>query len=413
MAEMVIAGSARAPEAAMARRPTEVLVHGMAPGLVEPDWAPLTEDEVREVLAHYPMGHQSVADSRAAGDGPVITWHSPRPMSSAGLARWGHESVFVKRHDVRARTADQLRTEHAFAAHLRAGGVPVPAILHTSAGGTVVRTGGVVYEVHQAAAGVDVYRDAMSWTPFISLGHARAAGTALARLHESAAGFDRPPRPLAVLTSSCEVLTAPDPIERVRRLLEQRPGLAGFFDRRDWEADFGQHLLPAVHRVAPLLQVLEPRWVHGDWHPSNLGWTSAGPFARVSAVFDLGLANRTFAAHDLAIALERSTVSWLELAETGHAEADLDAVDALLDGYDAHRRLEAAELAALAELLPVVHFEYAISEVEYFSDVVQSPDHADLAYDTYLIGHARWFERPAGAALVEHLRRRAASRTEG
>lgn len=395
----------------MARRPTEVLVHGMAPGLVEPDWNPLTEDEVRAVLAHYPMGHQSVADSRER-DGPVITWHSPRPMSSAGLARWGRESVFVKRHDVRARTADQLRTEHAFAAHLRTGGVPVPAVLQTAAGGTVVEIGDVVYEVHEPAAGLDVYRDAMSWTPFISLDHARAAGTALARLHESAAGFDRPPRPLAVLTSSCEVLTARDPMEHVRGLLEQRPGLARYFACRDWEADFGQHLLPAVHRVAPLLRELGPRWAHGDWHPSNLGWSSAGPLAQVSAVFDLGLANRTFAAHDLAIALERSTVSWLELAETGNAEADLDAVDALLDGYEAHRRLEAAELAALAEVLPVVHLEYAVSEVEYFSDVVQSPGHADLAYDKYLIGHARWFERPAGAALVEHLRQRAVSRTK-
>ncbi len=404
--------SARALLAAMARRPTEVLVHGMAPGLVEPDWNPLTEDEVRAVLAHYPMGHQSVADSRASRDGPVITWHSPRPMSSAGLARWGRESVFVKRHDVRARTADQLRTEHAFAAHLRTGGVPVPAVLQTAAGGTVVEIGDVVYEVHEPAAGLDVYRDAMSWTPFISLDHARAAGTALARLHESAAGFDRPPRPLAVLTSSCEVLTARDPMEHVRGLLEQRPGLARYFACREWEADFGQHLLPAVHRVAPLLRELGPRWAHGDWHPSNLGWSSAGPLAQVSAVFDLGLANRTFAAHDLAIALERSTVSWLELAETGNAEADLDAVDALLDGYEAHRRLEAAELAALAEVLPVVHLEYAVSEVEYFSDVVQSPGHADLAYDKYLIGHARWFERPAGAALVEHLRQRAVSRTK-
>jgi hypothetical protein len=34
-------------------------------------------------------------------------------------------------------------------------------------------------------------------------------------------------------------------------------------------------------------------------------------------VFDLGLSNRTFAVHDLAVALERSTVDWLDLAGTG------------------------------------------------------------------------------------------------
>jgi hypothetical protein len=49
--------------------------------------------------------------------------------------------------------------------------------------------------------------------------------------------------------------------------------------------------------------------------------------------------------------------------------------------------------------------EYALSEVEYFADVVGKPDLADLAYDGYLLGHARWFASPEGAALLEHLRR--------
>jgi Ser/Thr protein kinase RdoA (MazF antagonist) len=386
-------------------QPPEVLVHGMSPGLVAPDWAPLAPDEVQAVLARYPIDR--FGEGRRAGRRPVITWHSPRPMSSAGLVRCGNETLFVKRHDVRARTAAQLLAEHAFAAHLRAGGIPVPAVLHTLAGGTVVETGDVVYEVHEAAAGLDLYRDTMSWAPYTSLGHVRAAGTALARLHESAAGFDWPARPMGVLTTSSEVLTAPDPVERVRRLVQQRPGLAGYLAHRDWEKDFGRHLLPFVSRAAPLLRALGPRWAHGDWHPSNLGWTSPGPLARVASVFDFGLANRTSTAHDLATALERSTISWLELSGSGRAEADFDAVDALLAGYEAHRRLETAELAALAEVLPVVHLEYALSEVEYFAAVTGSPGNAGLAYDTYLIGHARWFEGPAGTALIEHLRQRA------
>ena len=33
---------------------------------------------------------------------------------------------------------------------------------------------------------------------------------------------------------------------------------------------------------------------------------------------------------------------------------------------------------------------------------------ADLAYDTYLIGHTRWFDSPEGSALLSHLRQRAA-----
>ena len=190
-------------------------------------------------------------------------------------------------------------------------------------------------------------------------------------------------------------------------LAARRPGLAGYLGERPWRDEFARYHLPAIGRLAPLLPGLGRLWGHGDWHPSNLTWTSASPGAGVAAVIDLGLANRTFAAHDLAVAIERSAVPWLDLAETGQAQPDIPAVDALLDGYQDVRRLGNAELAALPLLLPVVHTEYALSEVEYFASVVRSPGNADLAYHTYLIGHARWFGTPEGRALLSHLRERA------
>jgi hypothetical protein len=98
-------------------------------------------------------------------------------------------------------------------------------------------------------------------------------------------------------------------------------------------------------------------------------------------------------------------------AGPGRAEADLDAIDAFLDGYEAVRPLTGAEAAALPEVFPVVHVEYALSEVEYFADVVSSPANADLAYDGYLLGHAAWFATPDGAAVLDHLRRRAPTPT--
>jgi hypothetical protein len=68
-------------------------------------------------------------------------------------------------------------------------------------------------------------------------------------------------------------------------------------------------------------------------------------------------------------------------------------------------------MTALPVVFPVVHVEYALSEVEYFADVVNSPANADLAHDGYLIGHligqARWFDGPDGSQLLDHLRRRA------
>ena len=124
-------------------------------------------------------------------------------------------------------------------------------------------------------------------------------------------------------------------------------------------------------------------------------------------MIDLGLANRTFAAHDLAVAIERSAVSWLDLAESQHAHPDLPAVAALLDGYQSVRPLSQAELGALPSLLPVVHVEYALSEVEYFTSVVRSRENADLAYHTNFVGHTRWFGTPEGRVLLSYLRQRA------
>ncbi|MGH3126251.1 MAG: phosphotransferase, partial [Streptosporangiaceae bacterium] len=152
------------------------LVHGMGKELAEPDWSPLTSTEVRTVLARYPQ---------PAGD-EMITWRSPRPMSAAGLIHRGGADLFVKRHHVRVRTPGQLAVEHAFIGHLRARGIPAPAVLRAVDGATAIQHGDFVYEVHEVAGGLDLYRDAVSWTPYASLGHARAAGAALARLHGAA-----------------------------------------------------------------------------------------------------------------------------------------------------------------------------------------------------------------------------------
>jgi Ser/Thr protein kinase RdoA (MazF antagonist) len=369
----------------------------MGRDLVEPDWPPLTDEEAGAVLARY--GHP--------GGPATVRWRSPRPMSAAALVGCDGEEVFVKRHHTLVRTAAQLSTEHALADHLRALGVAVPAVLRLPDGGSTVASGDYVYEVHALAGGIDLYRDVLSWEPFTSEQHARAAGAALARFHLASATFGLPERPPAVLTNSCAVITAPDPLGELAALAARRPGLASYLGKRAWRGDFTGYHLPAIGRLAPLLPGLRRLWGHGDWHPSNLTWTSASPGAGVAAVIDLGLSNRTFAAHDLAVAIERSAVSWLDLAETRRAHPDLPAVDALLDGYEGVRRLTRAELTALPLLLPVVHIEYALSEVEYFASVVRSPGNADLAYDTYLVGHTRWFGTPEGRALLSHLQRRA------
>jgi Ser/Thr protein kinase RdoA (MazF antagonist) len=210
-----------------------------------------------------------------------------------------------------------------------------------------------------------------------------------------------------VLASSTAIVAAADPMAELDRIIAARPGLARAVAHRSLVEDFARYHLPIIEKAAPLLRALSSQWGHGDWHPSNLTWSSTSPNVTVEGVFDLGLSNRTFAVHDLAVALERSTVDWLDLAGTGLVVADLGAVDALLDGYEEVQPLDESELAALVAVLPVVHLEYALSEVEYFAEVVRSQVNADLAYDGYFIGHTKWFEQVAGLTLLEHLRRRA------
>jgi Ser/Thr protein kinase RdoA (MazF antagonist) len=365
--------------------------------LAEPDWPPLTDDELRGILGRRDPG--------GLGRGPVVTWRSPRPMSAAALVRYGDATVFVKRHHLSVRSPAQLAAEHAFVDHLRARAQPVPAVFRLAGGHgvqSVLQRGDFCYEAHEIADGVDLYRDAVSWSPYASLGHAHAAGATLARLHLAAADFARPARPLAVLMNSCQVITAPDPFEAANRLAATRPALASCLTARRWRQDFEEVLTPLIAPVAPLLAALPTQWGHGDWHPSNLTWTSAAPDAQVAGVFDFGLANRTYAVHDLALALERAVVSWLDLPETGTATADLAAAAFILDGYQTVRPLTRAEAAALPLLLPVVHVEYALSEADYFTSVAVSGANAGLAYE-YLIGHARWFGQPPGAALLGFL----------
>jgi Ser/Thr protein kinase RdoA (MazF antagonist) len=385
------------------------LVHGMGKELVAPDWPPLTDAEVGAVLAAYPAG----PDGPLAGR-PVLTWRSPRPMSAAGIVRCGPggRSVFVKRHHRAVRSTAQLTTEHALASYLRLRGVPVPAVLRAADGATVTARGDFRYEVHELADGVDLYREALSWTPFTSRGHAHAAGAALARLHDAAAGFPVPERPPAPLLGSCDVVAPPGlpklagPAGAVARIAAARPALAAYLGARPWRADLDRWLRAPVEQAAARLAGRPHQWGHGDWHPSNLTWTGSGPDAVVAGVLDLSLANRTLAVHDLATALERTVVAWLDLDETGHATADLDAAGALLDGYHSVRPLGEPDTAALAAVLPVVHVEYALAEIDYFAGVVSSPANADLAYDGYLLGHARWFAGPDGTALLDRIRHR-------
>lgn len=366
--------------------------HGLAGDQQAPDWPPLTDGEVASLLDGYPVSR-----------GPrAIVWQSPRPLSAAARVETADGEVFVKRHHMSVRDERTLTEEHRFAMHLRGHGIPVPLILRDAGGHSAVPRGEWVYEVHQSAAGDDVYRDAFSWSPAGGTAHARAAGAMLARLHRAAEGYEASQRRTHLLVARAEILSASDPMAALAGQLAERPALAAYLGERDWRDEIGTALAPWMSRAARSAADQPVLWTHGDWHVSNLCWSDASDTGQITDVLDFGLSARTFALFDLATAIERNAIAWLDIERGGIARIDLAL--GLLDGYRSVRSLDAADREALADILPVVHVDFALSEVEYFEGVTRRRDHADVAYRTFLLGHADWFGGTEGRSLLAALR---------
>ena len=367
------------------------LVHGMGTALEAPTWPVITPAEAEEMLAYFPE----------VGQLEQLSWHSPRPFSAATLARTDHCQFVLKRHHPRLRSPAALAEEHAFMAHLRAAGVSVPEVMMTHDHASAMALGGWTYELHRRAPGLDLYRDRPSWTPFLSHDHAFAAGVALARLHLAARGYAGATRAPHPLVASFTILPAADPLAAADAFIQARPALARFLAGKPWRrepdrlfASLGAGLADRLHDQAPL-------WTHNDWHPSNLLWSASG---EVSTIFDFGLATRTCALHDLATAIERTTVAWLDFSEGNPTPpVDVEAARRLLAGYQTILPLQADEIGTIVRLLPLVHLEFALSEVDYFAGILDDAAQAELAWQGYALDHAQWFLSPPGTTFLRQL----------
>jgi Ser/Thr protein kinase RdoA (MazF antagonist) len=372
--------------------------------LVEPDWPPLELAEARALLSAYPD----------FGEPIEILSVSPRPLSAASVVATSGGRVFIKRHHRTVRDAEGLLEEHRFMAHLLAHRAPVPRVFETASGVTALERGKWTYEVHEASAGVDLYGDALSWTPFRTALHAYSAGQALARLHRASEGYGAPRRTSRALVASFTIFAAQNPFAELQRYLAVRPALAESAAVRDCCDETLQLLAPFHADLLPLLPALPPLWTHNDLHASNLLWSDESDDARATAIFDFGLADRTNAVHDLAQAIERNIVEWITLmndpAHPDHVRVHLDHLFALLDGYEQVRPLSDEEAAALAPMAALCHAEFALSETDYFLSVLHREEKAPMAYDAWLVGHARWFHSAGGRELLDALRRWADAR---
>ncbi len=363
------------------------LVHGMGTVLEAPVWPAITAEEAEAVLARFP----------AAGRFEGLLWHSPRPFSAATLVQTNRGEFFLKRHHQQLRSTAALAEEHAFMAHLRANGLTVPEVLAATDGTGAITHGPWSYELQGKAAGVDLYRDRQSWTPFLSHAHAHAAGVALARLHRAAHGFTAAPRPSHPLIASFTILPATDPMAAAEAYVAARPPIAAFLTDKAWRQELARLFAALGNGLATRSEKQPPLWTHNDWHPSNLLWSLDGS---VSAVFDFGLATQTCALHDIATAIERTAIPWLDM---GRGLPDAQAAVALLAGYRTVLPLTTADVTTIVRLLPLLHVEFALSEIDYFAGILRDPEQATLAWKDYLIDHADWFLSASGREFLQHL----------
>ena len=367
---------------------TDHRVHGIGTALEAPTWPAITAAEAEGILACFPGAGRLVG----------LRWHSPRPFSAATLLQTSRGEFLLKRHHNSLRSPADLAQEHAFIAHLRAAGLPVPEIMMSTEGAGALGQGDWTYELHRKAPGIDLYRDRVSWTPFLSHGHAYAAGAALARLHLASRTFAAPGRDAQPLVASFSIVPAADPLAAADAYIASRPALAGYLAGKLWRSELRRLFSALGDGLAERLAGQPSLWTHNDWHPSNLLWTGDG---EVCSIIDFGLATRTSTLHDLATAIERSAIEWLRLGEEDIA--DPVAARAILAGYGSVLPLGASEIEAVAHLLPLVHVEFALSEVDYFAGIVSAPHDAAVAWDDYLVGHAEWFLSSAGRAFCGRL----------
>ena len=328
---------------------------------------------------------------------------SPRPFSSASLVLTDSGPVFLKRHSTLVRTPQDLEEEHRFLAHLAANSFPVPHILRDRNNCTAIELTDAninwCCELQSVPAGDDLYRDALSWTPFQSIAHAHSAGELLGRFHLAAQSFPAPRRSARHLVSSCTIFAAAEPLTALQVCRSTRSQLAAYIASSSQTAEAFALLAPFHQRLLPLLPTHGSQWTHNDWHASNLLWLNNS----ASAAIDFGLADRTTAIHDLALALERNCIEWLSLGKISPLPVHLDHARALIHGYASTRPFTHTEAAALAPMLALCHAEFALSEADYFISVLNSSSKAHLAVDGYLLGHAHWFASDEGAAFLHSI----------
>jgi Ser/Thr protein kinase RdoA (MazF antagonist) len=383
--------------------------------VVRPFLPPLTEAEIGRVLQAWFPGAKCTGivhrSSRPYSAGALFTVQHPAgsrtavSLQEAGPHTAEHPetgrqqpgpALFLKKRLLRFRSAEEAEREHAVIRRLRERRFPTPGVLTAVTGRSSVVRDGVLYELFQSAAGSDLYRDHHSWMVFSRPEHARSAGAMLARFHEAVEGLSlNPGRPHKVMEARFDLARGSVLIADIEIEIAARPALARYLSNKNWRSPVLKACGPWVDRLRPLLKQAAPWVTHGDWHASNLFFSGG----RVSSVIDFHLVETTFRCYDLAVAVDRNTIPWLDLLE-GRGQVRYDLMRELLRGYTSVMELSGLQKKMLPLLLPVHQLDLALSNVDYYLSVEKNRARADWAFFVYLIEHAQRFSSTWGEGVI-------------
>jgi len=371
--------------------------------VVKPIHNAMSEEELTAVLKRYPDA--GLFRRRISNSG--------RPYSAGTLMETTEGRFFLKKQSRGFRRREDILWRHTVIDHLVRRGFPTPPLLANDEGSSLTELGQAHYELFAAAPGEDRYRELHSWMPFDRVAHARAAGEMLAQFHAVTQDF-----PLAGATplghspgtsmsARFDLAFAPDIIVALGERIAASPTLSQFFSQRRWKEELSL-VYPQLHRdVYPYLAGIEPAVTHGDWHANNMFYHGDG----VASVIDFHLADVSFRAYDIAVALDRNAIQWLDILAGDTDAVRFDVLECLLRGYTAVSPLSLHEAELLTALLPIHQLDLALSNVEYYLAQEGKPERAEWAYSVYLRDHARYFLTSPGKRVLAFVRSTAGDRS--
>lgn len=356
--------------------------------VVDAFWPSFTSAELAEICDHFPGLGGFQAELRPGG----------RPLTRSALIQGGAGLFFVKWRSAQTLGAEGLAAEHQLIRDLRGAGFPTPALIPTTKSDTALAWADGWVEVQACAEGEDRYAGRHTWQPFLSLGDAQAVGRSLARLHHLTGHFPAPAKvdrgcPAATPT----LLSGPFP-GQAPSAWSPNPDVQAFLAARpNWQEGMAV-LEPGWNDVAAGLRDLPQMWIHGDPQANNHFFQGE----EVAAVIDFHLATVAPSLLDLAIALDRNGLLWLEIM-AGNAEAwDEPSLRGLLEGYGP---LTPAEANLLPRLLPLAQIDFALSLLTYYLTIERNEARAAWAWDVFVLGHAQWHVSAPGQRLRSGLTR--------